>query len=294
MKRSTIILALVAMVSLVASAQMQNVEFGLQVGIGSFKGLETPNTTPTCSRTHEFAPLAGSYGMPAFETFGLVARYRIDQRWAVQLQGMRQRMRFQEDWTAITGTKDNYFYFYNAMWNIDAMAEFNFLNYGFVANRVLRVHTVTPYVALGIGTSLYNKTATYRFRNYKKNDGNYTYLNGGNTSYPALKLKDLAAALYMPIAAGVKFRVAQNVQMKLAVQYDLYLLNGNVDGSTKTSKVLDDNGNEVNMYNLYHPGKNLGISYEGVKYNAASTHNVVLTLGVIYNLPAQTGGVFVE
>lgn len=294
MKRSTIILALVAMVSLVASAQMQNVEFGLQVGIGSFKGLETPNTTPTCSRTHEFAPIVDSYDMPVFETFGLLARYRIDQRWAVQLQGMRQRMRFREDWSKALDDEMKFFYFYNAMWNIDAMAEFNFLNYGFVANRVMRVYTVTPYVALGIGTSLYNKTATYGFRYYHRNDGSYTYLDGKNSSYPVLKLKDLAAALYVPIAAGVKFRVAQNVQMKLAVQYDLYLLNGNVDGSTKTSKVLDDNGNEVNMYNLYHPGKNLGISYEGVKYKAASTHNVVLTLGVIYNLPAQTGGVFAE
>ena len=188
MKKSTFILVLLmAFAPLLVNAQTQNVELGLQVGAGFFLG----NTNPAdgYTRSNEFAWMRDSETMPAFETFGGIVRYRFDYRWTLQAQAMRQRMRFKE---SVEGHDP--LYFYNSMWNADVMAEFNILKYGFVENRNAKVYTVTPYVAVGIGTSLYNEHATYRW--------NAKHLEGAtgtkrNTFYPAVKARDLAAALYI-------------------------------------------------------------------------------------------------
>ena len=269
MKKSTFILVLLMVFApLFVNAQTQNVELGLQVGAGFFMGNSNPAAGYT--RTHEFAWMRDSEGMPAFETFGGVVRYRFDYRWALQAQAMRQRTRFKES------AENTDLYFYNSMWNVDLMAEFNILKYGFVENRNAKIYTITPYVATGIGTSLYNKNATYR---WGKNDGKQ------NTMFPTVKAKDLAGSLYIPFAAGLKLRVASNWQLKLACQYDLYLLNGNLDGNTDKAKYSDG---KTPVY--AHGG---GVSFEGEKYQAASTHNVNVVVGVIYNLPAngQSGAI---
>ena len=262
MKKSTFILVLLMVFApLFVNAQTQNVELGLQVGAGFFIGNSNPAAGYT--RTHEFAWMRDSENMPAFETFGGVVRYRFDYRWTLQAQAMRQRTRFKE-------SVENHdpLYFYNSMWNVDLMAEFNILKYGFIENRNAKIYTITPYVATGIGTSLYNKTSTYRWG-----------LGNGqnNTVFPAVKTKDLMASLYIPFAAGLKVRVASNWQLKLACQYDLYLLNGNLDG--ETAGALCDDGTFV------YP--NGGVSFKGKEYKAASTHNVNVVVGVIYNLPAN-------
>lgn len=259
MKKSTFILVLLmAFAPLLVNAQTQNVELGLQVGAGFFLG----NTNPAdgYTRSNEFAWMRDSETMPAFETFGGIVRYRFDYRWALQAQAMRQRMRFKES------TENQDLYFYNGMWNVDLMAEFNFLKYGFVENRNAKIYTITPYAAVGIGTTLYNKTATYR---WGLNDGKR------NTPFPAVKAKDLAGALYIPFAAGLKLRMAANWQLKLACQYNLYVLNGNLDGNTAGTEAYPKGG---------------GVSYDGTQYKAASTHNIAVTLGVIYNLPSNGKG----
>ena len=95
MKKSTFILVLLmAFAPLLVNAQTQNVELGLQVGAGFFMGNSNPATGYT--RIHEFAWMRDSEGIPAFETFGGVVRYRFDYRWALQAQAMRQRTRFKE------------------------------------------------------------------------------------------------------------------------------------------------------------------------------------------------------
>jgi hypothetical protein len=264
MKKSTFVLVLLMVFApLLVNAQTQNVELGLQVGAGFYMGNSNPATGYT--RTHEFAWMRDSESMPAFETFGGTVRYRFDTRWALQAQAMRQRLRFKEAYD----TKENYYY--NSMWNVDLMAELNILKYGFTENRNARIYTITPYVAVGIGTSLYNKTATYR---WGMNDG------AQGTMFPAVKAKDLAASLYIPFAAGLKLRVAANWQLKVACQYNLYVSNGNVDGSTKGT----------------YPYTKLdgdGVSFAKEDYEAGSTHNVAVTVGVIYNLPSsgQTGAI---
>jgi hypothetical protein len=59
----------------------------------------------------------------------------------------------------------------------------------------------------------------------------------------------------------------------MACQYNLYVLNGNLDGSTKgTEPYREDKG---------------GVSYENADYVAGSTHNIAVTMGMIYNLPAK-------
>ena len=67
--------------------------------------------------------------------------------------------------------------------------------------------------------------------------------------------------------------MAANWQLKLACQYNLYLVNGNLDGNTAGTYP-------------YQNGE--GVLYDG--YKAASTHNIVATVGVIYNLPANGRG----
>ena len=253
------------------SAQTQNIEFGLQLGAGFFMGNENPADGYT--RTNEFAWMRDSKDMPAFETYGVLARYRFDYRWAVQLQGMRQRTRFKE----VSEINEDGLYFYNGIWNLDAMAEFNFLKYGFVENRNAKIYTVTPYVGLGIGTSLYNKHATYR---WGWNDGKK------NSPYPMVRVKDMGAAMYIPFAFGMKLRMASNWQFKVACQYNLYVLNGDLNGST--AGVMKNRKDAAE--GLVYPK---GGGVELGKYKAASTHNVVATIGVIYNLPANgRGGAF--
>lgn len=270
MKNSKLFLVLmVVLMPLFVNAQTQNVEFGLQVGAGFFIGDKNPN--PDYIRTNEFAWMRDSEGMPAFETYGFLVRYRFDYRWALQVQGMRQRVRFKEE----SALRPDGLYFYNGVWNLDMMAEFNFLRYGFVENRNAKIYTVTPYAAVGLGTSLYNEHATYR---WGLNDGKK------NSPYPAIKAKDLAAAMYIPFAVGLKLRMASNWQFKMACQYNLYVLNGDLNGSTAGSIKEGD----VTAY----PN---GTGVELGSYKAASTHNIVATVGVIYNLPANgRGGVMIN
>lgn len=264
MKKSAYILVLILLTSLFVNAQTQNVELGLQVGAGFFLGNKAP--APGVTRLYEFAWVPDTKEFPAFEAFGGFARYRFNQRWAVQLQAMHQRVRF---------TEYDKCHFYNSMWNTDMMAEFNILKYGFVDNPNLKVYTITPYVAVGFGASLYNKTATYR---WGMKDG----AGKQNTYFPAVKANDLTAALYVPFGIGMKLRMEQHWQLKVACQYDLYLLNGNVDGSTITP-----NKKDANKYYPYPDGMGVNYQADNYKYKVASTHNIVATIAVIYNLPSD-------
>jgi hypothetical protein len=277
MKNSKFFLVLmVVLAPLFVNAQTQNVEFGLQVGTGFFLGNNNPVGDGTYTRTNEFAWMRDSEGMPAFETYGVLARYRFDYRWALQLQAMRQRTRFKEEWEG----SDKPLYFYNGIWNFDVMAEFNILKYGFVENRNAKIYTVTPYVAVGLGVSFYNEHATYR---WGLNDGVKL-----NAPYPMITPKDLAAAMYIPFAAGMKLRMASNWQFKLACQYNLYVLNGDLNGSTVGALTDVKNSSSAPVYSN-------GGGVELGKYKAASTHNIAVTVGVIYNLPAKgRGGVMIN
>jgi hypothetical protein len=208
--------------------------------------------------------------MPAFETYGGMVRYRFNYRWALQMQAMRQRVRFKE----VSEKYDDGLFFYNGMWNWDIIAEYNFLRYGFVENRNAKIYTVTPYIGVGLGTTFYTKHATYR---WGLNDGKV------NTPYPAVATKDLTAAMYIPFVFGLKLRMASNWQFKVACQYDLYVINGDVNGNTEGSlKVKKDPS-----AGMAYPGGG-GVTLG--KYKPASTHNIVATIAVIYNLPANGRG----
>jgi hypothetical protein len=269
MNRSKIFVALLLMLApLFVKAQTQNVEFGLQFGAGFFKGNENP--TDGYTRINEFAWMRDSEGMPAFESYGVLARYRFDYRWALQLQAMRQRTRFKE----MSDVVEDGLYFYNGIWNLDMMTEFNLLKYGFVENRNAKIYTVTPYIATGLGVAFYNKHATYR---WGWND------NKRNTPYPMIKPKDLTAAMYVPFALGLKLRMASNWQFKVACQYDLYVLNGDLNGNTMGS-VKDAKIPAEGM--AYPDGGGVALG----KYEIGNAHNVVATVGVIYNLPSNGRG----
>lgn len=262
--RKFFLVLLVVFAPLFVNAQTQNIELGLQVGAGFFLGEENPADGYT--RINEFAWMRDSEGMPAFESYGFLVRYRFDYRWALQVQGMRQRFRFKE----ISEAHEDGLFFYNGVWNLDLMAEFNILRYGFVENRNAKIYTVTPYVALGLGTSLYNKHATYR---WGLDDGKK------NSPYPMIRAKDMTAAMYIPFAFGMKLRMAANWQFKVACQYNLYVLNGDLNGSTAGS--IKEGAETV-----YPEGEGVELG----AFKAASTHNIVATVGVIYNLPANGRG----
>ena len=131
--RKFFLVLLVVFAPLFVNAQTQNIELGLQVGAGFFLGEENP--TDGYTRINEFAWMRDSEGMPAFESYGFLVRYRFDYRWALQVQGMRQRFRFKE----VSNHHEDGLYIYNGVWNLDLMAEFNLLKYGFVENRNAKI-----------------------------------------------------------------------------------------------------------------------------------------------------------
>ena len=72
----------------------EKLELGLQVGVGFHFGNGNPADGVERSYQNALPSLADDF--PTMETFGAIARYSFDYRWAVQLQGMRQRLYFKE------------------------------------------------------------------------------------------------------------------------------------------------------------------------------------------------------
>jgi hypothetical protein len=235
----------------------EKLEVGLQVGVGFHEGMQSPSEG--VQRIYQNALQQFADVFPMMETFGAVVRYSFDYHWAVQLQGMRQRIYFKEEGAG---------YYYNAMWDLDVTAEYNFLPYGLRAHRPrgvkglrIRPYPATPYVFMGVGVAMSNKYSPLRgmgsaVADWKPEDllKMYPMINPVNNN--------LAASVYVPIGVGVKWRMGDFWQLKAACQYNL--------GIGK-----DPSGGTHNR------GGHVVTSYDDMTVGV--WNNVVLSIGVIYN-----------
>ena len=169
--------------------------------------------------------------------------YLIDTRWHVKLQTTRQRICFAE-YAQGSDLKNVY---YNAMWHVDAMAEYNILPLSNVMMSKRGMYNVVPFVGFGLGLTMYNPVATFRAQEMRNSMGEPYYVKRG-TMYPRVGSIPLAydeenrkvsewganpvgCAFYIPVSVGVKWRINDNVQLKGTFQYDFYS-RSNLEGAS--------------------------------------------------------------
>ena len=149
-------------------------EFGLQGGCGYYVGDATP---------HIF--------MNPREAYGAHFRYKFTKRWAIQAKFSGQRIvgdkytmnseRLNEKWS-------------NRLYNVDVMAEFNFLPFGEADKNNRRIKPYTPYLFVGLGAGVYNG------------------VNEGTMSVSG----------YVPVGIGFKWKFHERVGLNIAWQHNIY------------------------------------------------------------------------
>lgn len=253
----------------VAQVEIDHFEFGLQGGAGVYvcnpmKNATRPHRTSLGFYDPEGESISGNF--PMADQYGAFIRYRFDNHWNVTVEATRQRVRFQEN------KEETIRYYYNAMWHVDAVAEYNILSYGTTSNwgAELENYAATPYVVLGVGVTAYNKDAAYAMRSFY--DG---HKDRKANQYPNMitqynregnKQKQRpTGALYVPIGLGVKWRLNQSLQLQASIKYHFYLLNGNLEGGTPEWTYEDMIANKEHT-------------------KLGKTHNALFSLGIVYNL----------
>jgi hypothetical protein len=242
--------------------QIDRFEFGVSAGVGFYVGQHDPLGTGVVSRVQTYDVLGfaekPNLGWPGIETFGFSVGYRFNPFWHIKAQTTRQRVCYAEYLNDKNETRNIY---YNAMWHTDVMAEYNLLPYG-LSEGGARVRKFTPYLGFGLGVTVFNKEShlrkVYNFEGPMDNFGStgciYTcyprvgqqqvYDNAGNVSWTKA---ETACALYIPVAAGVKWRINDNIQLKGTFQYQLFFsgnkpggLNSNLEGGSFVKVNLPD------------------------------------------------------
>lgn len=152
-------------------------EFGLQGGCGYYVGDATP---------HIF--------MNPREAYGAHFRYKFTKRWALQAKFSGQRIigdkytmnseKLSEQWS-------------NRLYNVDLMAEFNFLPFGDANTLNRSIKPYTPYIFIGLGAGLYDA------------------ISEGET-------KKMAASGYVPLGIGFKWKFHERVGLNIAWQHNIY------------------------------------------------------------------------
>lgn len=200
---------LLCMATSIACAQPRqfHCEVGLQGGCGYYVGDATP---------HIF--------MNVREAYGAHFRYKFDQRWAIQVKGLTQRLTGPMlDNGRVLDT-----YWQTQMVNLDAMAEFNFFRFG-AKEYDKRVKPLTPYIFLGVGCSLYGRDM-------------------------------LTPGFYIPLGFGLKWKFSQRFGLNLAWQHNVYVAD-NLEGVDNLNNTYKLNGS--NIFNCDIAGQlTLGIVFE--------------------------------
>ncbi|MCQ2311068.1 MAG: DUF6089 family protein [Paludibacteraceae bacterium] len=151
-----------------AAERMYRCEFGIEGGCGYYIGDATE---------HMFQNVR--------EMYGANFRYRFDQRWSLQAQGVMHHIAGPNP----SGTKYADKKWDNHLVNIDAAAEFNFFRFG-PQSYDRRVKPITPYIMWGLGMCLYND------------------------------FKQICA--YMPFGIGLKWKFAPRMNLQVLWQNNLY------------------------------------------------------------------------
>lgn len=268
-------------------------ELGLSAGVGFYVAPRNPVAgNDALYRIHSYDALylkqghGGTFKWPGIETVGGSLGYRFDTRWTLRAQATGQRIHFIEKNTQYEGSLCNETYtYYNALCHLDAIAEFNILNYGNVMQPEMGLYNVTPYVGLGLGMTFYNKDATIR-----------SAIPGGSnleqsSTYPIVgsknKLtgkKDLGVAAYIPAVFGVKWRINDYVQLKGAFQYQIYLTKGNLEGGCPIG------GETMNGVKVVKNQESKSVNLNAIgrptfdKMTSGVYHDCIFSLSVIANL----------
>lgn len=145
-------------------------EFGLQGGVGYYVGDAVQHI----------------FMYPQYAA-GAQFRYKFDQRWALQVKGQWQQIKYPAPDEQGTPIKDELLT--NQIANIDVCGEFNFFRFG-AKQYDSRVKPLTPYIFLGVGVGIYN--------GYK------------------------SAAAYFPFGFGLKWKFSSWCGLNLAWQHQLY------------------------------------------------------------------------
>lgn len=276
-KISLVVLALaLPMFATLAKADVQSdrFELGINGGIGFYVGQKNPLLNSPLQRVQTYDVIAfgdkGDWGWPGIENFGFSAGYRFDTRWHVKLQTARQRLCFAE---FASDQSDKMKVYYNAMWHLDAMAEYNILPFGMNDYGVGVIKNIVPYVGFGVGMTMYNENATLRAiekdhasSNFTKHGPMFPRVGFMATKYDTEQKKveewakdTVRVAAYIPVAFGVKMRLNDNVQLKGTFQYNFYP-KANLEGYTRDT----------------------AIDKENIKAGVA--HNSMFTISAIFNL----------
>ena len=228
---AVLMLALLPSLRLRADISIYHLDGGVMAGIGYYVGDATP---------HIFQDVR--------EVAGAQLRFKFDQRWSLQAKGLWQRV-------AYTYNEQDY---HNPIWNIDLTAEFNFFRFG-MHPYDQRVKQVSPYMFIGIGTSLYNKNA-----------------------FKASERIDLAKTgcdmnLYIPLGIGVKWKFAERWQLQVAWQHQVYISNGyGLEGQNNPAGIDLDNSHELNGINIMNndvlSSLTVGIMFEFWKKGEICVH----------------------
>lgn len=262
-------------------------EFGASAGVGFYVGQKSPVEGSDLLRVQSYDAIAfgerPTLRWPGIETFGFSLGYRLDTRWNVKIQTTRQRLCFAEYAPNANSSSNSELrkVYYNAMWHLDAMAEYNLLNLGNVMMPRQALYNVVPYVGFGIGVSLYNKNATFRSDTYNKDKGimyprvgslpeEYKTIvkNNGEevTRAEEWKRAEIAVGTYIPVAFGVKWRVNDNVQLKGTFQYQFYLHSSNLEGASYDATFSKDRP-----------------KFEDLNKKFGSNHDCLFSLSAIFN-----------
>lgn len=272
---------------------LDRLEFGVSAGVGFYVGQKHPVAGSDLLRIQSYDAIAfgdrGTLRWPGIETFGANVGYRFNTRWNLTFQAVRQRVCYAEYSKDVAGHELRGVY-YNPMWHVDAMAEFNLLNYGNVMMPKQKVYNVVPYVGLGFGVTIFNQDATLRAVNGSSHNSGKM-----NTFFPQVGKKyegvdaegkkivtnnELAVGLYIPMACGVKWRINDNVQMKGTFQYQLYFSNKGEGG-------LNSNLEGASCANFYANSENLQNrpTFDQLnKYVVGRNHDCLFSISAIFNL----------
>lgn len=254
-----------------AREHLDRFEFGLSAGVGFYVNQEDPLNNDQFSRIHVYDVLGfgekTNWGWPGIETFGFMFGYRIDTRWHVKLQTTRQRICFAE-YAQGSDLKNVY---YNAMWHVDAMAEYNILPLSNVMMSKRGMYNVVPYVGFGLGLTMYNPVATLRAQEernsmgepyYEKRGSMYPRVGSIPVAYDVEKRKvtewgpnPVDCAFYIPVAVGVKWRANDNIQLKATFQYNFYS-RSNLEGASYNETYTP------NSPTVEQLAENVGISHD--------------------------------
>jgi hypothetical protein len=221
--------------SVFADQRFYRLEIGVQAGAGYYMG-----------ELAEYAFMSPS------ESYGFQLRCKIDERWALQFKGQRQRVintiAGDNEWGVAAGR------YQTPMWHFDVTGEYNFFHFGLDEYDV-RMHPVTPFIFLGIGMTAYNELASSK-GDYPLVGWKTATVADGKTTYT---YHEPEFAMYIPVGVGLKWKVAERWQLQLLWQHELYVLNGDglegvltKESSGHKGDVWLNNSHNINGINVFN------------------------------------------